>query len=611
MFINANALAWAFARLSDWKSDRGPRGLQNLFRFFLLKRLGVPVGEPVNAPLLNSNQFRNVCRQFLQVSFQDDETASRTGQLPYYLNPYTFQFYKAVGSSDYAVGTMWTRCGTWKSNGVIDFTEDESHQRRIAFEQDYIELIRDPLLRNGEAGETFARIPGLPLAIFLFRRPSDCTVSTATVQTATDLVQLFRSQFNISDDEAAALLDLAPGNLPADSFGDHEITRTSALDVVANFAPLPGGEPAAAVAAQPVPEVEPETVPAVEAPAGGIGVDWATAEAEDEAPCGLLGLQATMRKAISALRSGKQIILIGPPGTGKTELAHCICLKLGVNFDLVTATSDWTTFDTIGGYMPDPSLRQAGSPDPLNFFPAIVSQSLLRRRWLIIDEINRADIDKAFGEMFTLLAGKSVRLPYKRRQGDSFLDVVLGAAPPGEEVFAIPVPQNWRLIGTMNTFDKSSLFQLSFAFMRRFAFIEVPIPAPAQFSAILNSRSAALRQSDFDPVYDRCMELPRSIFAPSSGQGLSSLGLAVGPAIALDAIRFLAEHRRISPAASAPDLILAAIEMYLYPQFEGQDAKHVGILRVIRETLELDPSAASNTDARLAVWTGFEASRGL
>ena len=105
MFINSAALGWALAQFSKWKADRGPRGLQNLFRLFLLKRLNVPIGPPATGLLLNSNDFRKVCREFRQVSYQDDETGSRTLQQPYYFNPFTFSYPKAVGSSDYAVGT--------------------------------------------------------------------------------------------------------------------------------------------------------------------------------------------------------------------------------------------------------------------------------------------------------------------------------------------------------------------------------------------------------------------------------------------------------------------------------------------------------------------------
>lgn len=60
----------------------------------------------------------------------------------------------------------------------------------------------------------------------------------------------------------------------------------------------------------------------------------------------------------AALKSGKNLMLLGPPGTGKTEIALALC-KIAKNknyindFVLTTATSDWTTFDTIGGYVPE------------------------------------------------------------------------------------------------------------------------------------------------------------------------------------------------------------------------------------------------------------------
>ena len=77
----------------------------------------------------------------------------------------------------------------------------------------------------------------------------------------------------------------------------------------------------------------------------------------------------TFPSLASALSAHKHAILIGPPGTGKTTLAqdrarHAHDRGFCRGFVSVTATADWTTFDTIGGYMPRPggelAFRRAG-----------------------------------------------------------------------------------------------------------------------------------------------------------------------------------------------------------------------------------------------------------
>lgn len=194
------------------------------------------------------------------------------------------------------------------------------------------------------------------------------------------------------------------------------------------------------------------------------------------------GTQELIQQINDALNAGKHVIFTGPPGTGKTEIArrvasHIVEAESDVftGFEMTTATADWSTFETVGGYMP-----KEGAGGDLDFNAGQVLRCFKRRHkqrndLLIIDEINRSDIDKSFGQLFTLLSGQGVELPFTK-DGEE-IEIV-----PAEESNGSPapheyiVPASWRIFATMNSYDKASLYEMSYAFMRRFAFIYVGAP---------------------------------------------------------------------------------------------------------------------------------------
>ncbi|ELZ06806.1 hypothetical protein C480_07242 [Natrialba aegyptia DSM 13077] len=219
-------------------------------------------------------------------------------------------------------------------------------------------------------------------------------------------------------------------------------------------------------------------------------------------------LTSQMRAAIN---SGKNIIFTGPPGTGKSEIAEAICEHAVTNaavddWVFTTATSEWTAYDTVGGYMP----AQDGAGDGLEFSSGQFLRCFRSRddeivnRWLVIDELNRSDIDKAFGQLFSVLTGDSVELPYSgsgEDEGPVRVEWVDDGIDADERSRIVrnadryPMTPSWRLIGTMNTADKASLYEMSYAFMRRFAFIHVGIPHA-------RTDEGYAKQWLFDPEYE-------------------------------------------------------------------------------------------------------------
>ena len=66
---------------------------------------------------------------------------------------------------------------------------------------------------------------------------------------------------------------------------------------------------------------------------------------------------------------------------------------------ITTGSADWTSIDTMGGYRLDPN----GPDNALVFQPGYLLDSVAADSWLVIDELNRADIDKAIGQNFSVL----------------------------------------------------------------------------------------------------------------------------------------------------------------------------------------------------------------
>jgi 5-methylcytosine-specific restriction protein B len=177
---------------------------------------------------------------------------------------------------------------------------------------------------------------------------------------------------------------------------------------------------------------------------------------------------------VDLLWDHKQMIFYGPPGTGKTYLARKLAAHLAEPgaVKLVQFHPSYSYEDFFEGFRPkqrdDGQLTFELRPGPFRKLVEAARQHPADPYVLIIDEINRANLAKVFGELYFLL---------------EYRDDAISLLYSEESEFTLP--PNVFVLGTMNTTDRS-IALVDAAIRRRFAFVEL-YPAEPPTAGLLRA----------------------------------------------------------------------------------------------------------------------------
>jgi hypothetical protein len=206
-FVSKSGLQWSLKKLAEWKSSPQVKRSEWVPSFFALKYLGIGTNTEL---LVSGQKFTQVIDLFFRVSYQNEPSATRTGEVPHYFNPFGSDYSKAKragsSSSGWPVGTLYTRLkdlGGFVS--VVNYQRNKPYRVRLA--ENYVTGIM------GDIGSI--PIPALALAGFVFRRPTDSSVDLSGIESLDAVLQVFLQVFHIHPSEHS-LFNLETSSAPSD-----------------------------------------------------------------------------------------------------------------------------------------------------------------------------------------------------------------------------------------------------------------------------------------------------------------------------------------------------------------------------------------------------------
>lgn len=401
-FVSSKQIQESLQALSSFRSKVGKQGVQHVLPFLALKRKGV---NPVSyIPYAESDDFE-FFNKYLKIG---------DGEKPYF-DPIAGLFRISTHPhSNIATARKGTFFRSW--NAAVMQPDPNTREERWKFQPPYLQIIAEKALTKAS---TVSKVPAIPLAVFLFR--NEPISDDAQVDF---LAARLRKEFSLSNEEFKALFDLSAA---LSAFGSKPLDDSEVLEAI-NLS----------------------------------GVLAEVRDSRTDYHERLIDDNDEILKRVRSLifEDGYAgVIFVGPPGTSKSWYAVQIALALADGDPTrVTKIQFHKSFqyeNFIEGFVPNIAgngfeLREQVMLQVIRCAEANPSATHV----VLIDELNRSDPGRVFGELLTYLEpsrrGEVFRLAYGRE---------------------ISIPANIIFIATMNSRDKSVL-EMDDAFERRMCKIE-------------------------------------------------------------------------------------------------------------------------------------------
>lgn len=407
--IGKERLRSAILRISDWRGRVQSQASAHLFPFLALVRKGI--GTDDFRQYEESDDF-----EFFDAYFRVGEDPGKP-----YFDPLNRKF--RIHSHPHS-NVATARKGTFeKSWGAAESKTDDG-RTLWRLSGDFAEIVEMRVMTRG--GE-MARANVLDLSVWLFRGESFPDNADADA-----LLRLFRKTFPLKNDAFDRLFEYL----------------SEPSEILYQDSPLPSAEIARIAIDLAVPETPPSWKPGPAPPA------VEESELSEDDP-----ILEEIRALLQLGSSG--IILRGAPGTGKSWYAWNIAKKLAKGRkDLIFRVQLHPAFgyeDFVEGYAPDERAKSGFKiVDKVFLDAAKVARGTEDPVVFIVDEINRGDAARVFGEMLTYM-----EIGWREIEFHSKLSGKKRA-----------VPRNLVILATMNPHDRS-ITQIDMAMFRRFDHIEI------------------------------------------------------------------------------------------------------------------------------------------